>query len=193
MSAVVHTAAESNITATPESTTRRGGSRLRVVDLRDNSTHYITFPEAAYAVSPTQNAEFDTPMLRFAYSSMITPQSTYDYDMSTRQRELKKRLEVPTFDPRKYEVKRFMVTARDGVKVPVCAHRPQEQLEAERKHPLLLYAYGSYGSTTEAAFNSGVLSRRPRLRIRDRPHPRREEMGRQWYDAQDDEEEEHFQ
>src|SRR5450759_4639184 len=94
---------------------RSGGlRRLRVVDLKSNATHYITFPEPAFAVSPTQNAEFDTPTLRFSYSSMITPPSTFDYNMATKQRELMKRLEVPGFDAAKYEVRGFMVTARDG-------------------------------------------------------------------------------
>jgi oligopeptidase B len=163
---------------------RSGGlRRLRVVDLRDNSTHYITFPEAAYAVNPTQNAEFDTPSLRFAYSSMITPQSTFDYDMSTRQRELKKRLEVPTFDPTKYEVKRFMVTARDGARVPVSLIVLKNSWKQNGTHPLLLYAYGSYGSTTEAGFNSSVLSLVDRGFGYAIAHIRGgQEMGRQWYD-----------
>ena len=175
---------------------RSGGlRRLRVVDLRDNSTHYITFPEAAYAVNPTQNAEFDTPSLRFAYSSMITPQSTFDYDMSTRQRELKKRLEVPTFDPNKYEVKRFMVTARDGAKVPVSLIVLKNSWKQNGTHPLLLYAYGSYGATTEAGLQlERAEPRRPRLRLRDRPHPRRTGDGPPVVRRrQDDEEEEHLQ
>ena len=163
---------------------RSGGlRRLRVVDLKENSTHYITFPEAAYAVNPTQNAEFDTPSLRFAYSSMITPQSTFDYDMSTRQRELKKRLEVPTFDPNKYEVKRFMVTARDGARVPVSLIVLKNSWKQNGTHPLLLYAYGSYGSTTEAGFNSSVLSLVDRGFGYAIAHIRGgQEMGRQWYD-----------
>ncbi|HUQ99286.1 MAG TPA: hypothetical protein VM166_07530, partial [Gemmatimonadaceae bacterium] len=58
---------------------RSGGlRRLRVVNLRDNSTRYITFPEAAYAVSPTGNAEFNSDTLRFVYQSMVTPPTTYD-------------------------------------------------------------------------------------------------------------------
>jgi oligopeptidase B len=81
--------------------------------------YYITFPEPAYAVSPTQNFEFNTNKLRFVYSSLLTPSSTYDYDMSTRKRELLKKIDVPNFDPNKYQVRRFMVRARDGAMVPV--------------------------------------------------------------------------
>src|SRR5256714_5718966 len=138
---------------------RSGGlRRLRVMDLRTKrADYYITFPEAAYAVGPTGNAEFNSDTLRFNYQSMVTPPSTYDYSFSTRQRTLKKRVEVPGFDPSKYEVKRFMVRARDGAMVPVSLI-VGKTWKQDGTHPLLQYAYGSYGATTEAGFNSGVLS-----------------------------------
>jgi oligopeptidase B len=163
---------------------RSGGlRRLRVMDLKTRrAPYYITFPEPAYAVGPTGNAEFDSDTLRFNYQSMVTPSSTYDYAMSTRQRVLKKRVEVPTFDPSKYEVKRFMVTARDGVKVPV-SMIVGKGWKQDGTHPLLEYAYGSYGSTTEATFNSSVLSLVDRGFGYAIAHIRGgQEMGRQWYD-----------
>jgi oligopeptidase B len=165
-------------------TERSGGlRRLRVIDLKSNATHYITFPEPAYAVNPTQNVEFDSPTLRFTYSSMITPPSTFDYNMATRQRELKKRLDVPTFDATKYQVKRFMVTARDGAHVPVSMIVLKNGWKQDGTHPLLLYAYGSYGATTEANFNSSVLSLVDRGFGYAIAHIRGgQEMGRQWYD-----------
>jgi oligopeptidase B len=162
---------------------RSGGlRRLRVIDLRTNAVHYVTFPESAYAVSPTQNAEFDTPILRFTYNSMITPPSTYDYNMATRQRDLKKRLEVPGYDASRYDVKRFMVTARDGAHVPV-SMIVRKGWKQDGTRPLLLYAYGSYGATTEAGFNSGVLSLVDRGFAYAIAHIRGgQEMGRAWYD-----------
>jgi oligopeptidase B len=162
---------------------RSGGlRRLRIIDLRNNAVHYITFPEPAYAVSPTQNVDFDTPILRFAYNSMITPPSTYDYNMSTRQRDLKKRLDVPGYDASRYEVKRFMVAARDGARVPV-SMIVRKGWKQDGTHPLLLYAYGSYGATTEAGFNSGVLSLVDRGFAYAIAHIRGgQEMGRAWYD-----------
>ena len=162
---------------------RAGGlPRLRVIDLKTNAVHYITFPESAYAVSPTQNAEFDTDNLRFVYNSMVTPASTYDYNMATRQRVLKKRVEVPTFDASKYEVKRFMVTARDGARVPV-SMIVGKSWKQDGTHPLLEYAYGSYGSTTEATFNSPVLTLVDRGFAYAIAHIRGgQEMGRKWYD-----------
>ena len=162
---------------------RAGGlPRLRVIDLKTNAVHYVTFPEPAYAVSPTDNAEFDTRNLRFVYESLITPPSTYDYDMSTRGRELKKRVEVPGYDPSKYEVKRFMVTARDGAHVPV-SMIVRKGWTQDGTHPLLLQAYGSYGYTTEADFNSNVLSLVDRGFAYALAHIRGgQEMGRAWYD-----------
>jgi oligopeptidase B len=162
---------------------RSGGlRRLRVIDLKDNSSHYITFPESAYAVNPTGNAEFDSDTLRFVYQSMVTPPSTYDYAMSTRQRVLRKKLDVPGYDPTKYEVKRFMVKARDGAMVPV-SMLVGKNWKQDGTHPLLEYAYGSYGYTTEPAFNSTVFSLVDRGFAYAIAHIRGgEEMGRAWYD-----------
>jgi oligopeptidase B len=113
---------------------------------------------------------------------MVTPPTTYDYAMSTKQRVVKKKLDVPGFDPSKYEVKRFMVTARDGVKVPV-SMIVQKGWKQDGTHPLLEYAYGSYGATTEAGFNSSVLSLVDRGFGYAIAHIRGgQEMGRAWYD-----------
>lgn len=162
---------------------RAGGlRRLRIVDLRSKRTHFITFPEPAYAVNPTQNVEFNTDNLRFAYTSFLTPSATYDYNMSTRQRVLKKQIEVPGYDASKYEVKRLMVSARDGAQVPVSMIVPKGWTK-DGTRPLLLYAYGSYGSTSEAGFNSNVLSLVDRGFAYAIAHIRGgQEMGRRWYD-----------
>jgi oligopeptidase B len=163
---------------------RSGGlRRLRVMDPKTKrAPFYITFPEPAYAVNPTGNAEFDSDTLRFVYQSMVTPATTYDYAMSTRQRVMKKRVEVPTFDASKYEVKRFMVTARDGARVPV-SMIVGKSWKQDGTHPLLEYAYGSYGSTTEATFNSPVLTLVDRGFAYAIAHIRGgQEMGRRWYD-----------
>jgi len=162
---------------------RSGGlQRLRVIDLKTNAVHYITFPEPAYAVTPRQNAEFDTRNLRFVYSSLLTPASTFDYDMGTRERVLRKRVEVPTYDPARYEVKRFMVTARDGAHVPV-SMIVRKGWKQDGTRPLFLYAYGSYGYTTEPSFDSNVLSLVDRGFSYAIAHIRGgQEMGRAWYD-----------
>jgi oligopeptidase B len=165
-------------------TQRSGGlRRIAVTDLANNQSHFISFPEAAYGVFGSTNPEFDTDTYRFSYSSMVTPNAVFDYNMTTRQRVLRKRQEIPSgFDPAKYEVARFMAPARDGVQVPVSVLM-QKGTVLDGSHPLLLYAYGSYGATTEPTFNSNVLSLVDRGFVYAIAHIRGgQEMGRQWYD-----------
>jgi len=160
-----------------------GLRRLRVADLKNTKTHYVTFPEKAYGVFPAGNPEFNTQTYRFSYSSLVTPNSVYDYDLATRKRDLKKRQEIPSgYDANNYEVQRFMAPARDGVSVPVSVLlRKGTQLDGS--HALLLYAYGSYGFTLEPTFNSNVLSMVDRGFIYAIAHIRGgQEMGRRWYD-----------
>jgi oligopeptidase B len=163
---------------------RRDGLRqLRVVDLADGSSHDIAFPEVAYGVFPAENPEFDTESFRFTYSSPLTPNAVYDYDLRTRERVLKKQQEIPSgFDPSGYEVRRFMAPARDGARVPVSILL-RRGTALDGRSPLLLYAYGSYGATVEATFNSSVLSLVDRGFVYAIAHVRGgQEMGRRWYD-----------
>ena len=162
---------------------RKGLRQLRVVDLADNASHDITFDESAYGVFPSGNAEFKTATFRFSYSSPVTPSTVFDYTPATRQRVVLKQQEIPSgFDKTKYEVRRAMAPARDGVSVPVSILMPKgAPLDGSR--PLLLYAYGSYGSTTEPTFSSSVFSLVDRGMIYAIAHIRGgQEMGRQWYD-----------
>jgi oligopeptidase B len=163
---------------------RRDGLRhLRVLELASNASHDMMFPEPAYGVFPGPNPEFDSETYRFSYSSFITPNSVYDYNMVTRERTLKKRQEIPGgFFPRAYVVHRRMVPARDGAQVPVSILvRTGTRLNGT--NPLLLYAYGSYGATVEPTFNSNVLSLVDRGMTYAIAHVRGgQEMGRQWYD-----------
>jgi oligopeptidase B len=163
---------------------RSGGlRRLRVTDARTNVSHYVTFPEVAYGVFPANNPEFDTRTFRFSYSSLVTPSSVYDYDLRDRTRVLKKQQEIPSgYDGSRYEVRRLMAPARDGVQVPVSLLLGRGT-PVDGTRPLLLYAYGSYGATIEPTFNSAVLSLVDRGFIYAIAHIRGgQEMGRQWYD-----------
>ncbi len=163
---------------------RSGGlRRLRVTDLATNRSHYVTFPEVAYGVFPANNPEFDTRTFRFSYSSLVTPSSVYDYDLRDRTRVLKKRQEIPSgYDGSRYEVRRLMAPARDGIQVPVSVLL-QRGTPLDGSRPLLLYAYGSYGATIEPTFNSAVLSLVDRGFIYAIAHIRGgQELGRQWYD-----------
>jgi oligopeptidase B len=162
---------------------REGLRRLRVVALADGAQHQVTFPEAAYGVNPTGNAEFATQTFRFQYSSLITPPSVFDYDLRTRERTLRKRTEVlGGYDPSRYVVERLMAPARDGTPVPVSLVR-RKDAPRDGSAPLLLYAYGSYGAITEPTFSSLRFSLVDRGITYAIAHVRGgQEMGRAWYD-----------
>jgi oligopeptidase B len=162
---------------------REGLRRLRIIDVETAGSHEVTFPESAYGVFPSGNPEFDTPTFRFTYSSLVTPSSVYDYDMRSRERQLKKQQEIPSgFDASQYEVHRKMAPARDGIHVPVSI-LARKGTPLDGSSPLLLYAYGSYGATTEPTFNSNVFSLVDRGMVYAIAHVRGgQEMGRQWYD-----------
>jgi oligopeptidase B len=162
---------------------REGLRRLSIHDVATRLVHEVAFPEAAYGVFPSANPEFNTRTVRFTYSSLVTPNSVYDYAMDTRTRELKKRDEVlGGYDPTRYVVERTYATARDGTQVPVSLVY-RKGLVRDGKRPLLLYAYGSYGSTTEPTFSSVRFSLIDRDITYAIAHVRGgEEMGRPWYD-----------
>ncbi len=163
---------------------RSGGlRRLRVVRLEGDDSHYIEFPEAAYGVTLDENPEFATQAIRFTYSSLITPDSVYDYDVVKRTRELRKRDEVlGGYDPSLYRVERLMAPARDGALVPVSLVY-RAPLARDGTRPLILYAYGAYGHIIEPTFSSARLSLLDRGFVYAIAHVRGgQDMGRAWYD-----------
>ncbi len=163
---------------------RAGGlRRLRVVRLADNEVHFVTFPDPAYGVYPMENYDFDAPAVRFSYSSLTTPDQVVEYDLTRRTRKVLKQKEVPSgFDKSRYEMRRVTARARDGEDVPVTMLLPRN-FPKDGSRPFLLYAYGSYGSTTEPDFDSSVLSLVDRGFGYAIAHVRGgQEMGRRWYD-----------
>jgi oligopeptidase B len=163
---------------------REGLRRLRVTDIASNSSaHDVSFPEAAYGVSLSQNPMFDTRLLRFNYSSLVTPSTVIDYDMGTRERTIKKQQDVlGGYDASKYGVERRMARARDGAMVPVSIVY-RLPLVRDGQRPLLEYAYGSYGANTEPTFSANRVSLLDRGVVYAIAHIRGgQEMGRAWYD-----------
>jgi oligopeptidase B len=163
---------------------REGGlRRLAIESLATGATHRIEFSEPAYSVWPMDNFEYDTRVLRFGYTSMITPVSVFDYDMETRSRELKKQQEVPGgYDASQYRSERIFATAPDGVQVPISlVYRKSTVLDGSA--PALLYGYGAYGATIDASFAADRLSLLDRGFVFAIAHVRGgAEMGRHWYD-----------
>jgi oligopeptidase B len=157
--------------------------RLRVRNLNDHSEHYIDFGEPAYMAFIGRNPEYNSPTIRYVYTSLTTPVSTYDYDVAKKEKKLMKRNEVlGGYDPQNYTTERFYVAARDGTKVPLSLVY-KKGLVKNGKAPLVLYGYGSYGASTDAGFSSPRLTLLNRGFIFAIAHIRGgQEMGRQWYD-----------
>ncbi|MVZ67643.1 prolyl oligopeptidase family serine peptidase [Sphingobacterium sp. DK4209] len=162
---------------------KNGLTNLAIRNLKDNSQHYLDFGEAAYTVYPSTNAEYDSEVLRYGYTSLVTPSSTFDYDMKTKEKTLLKQQEVlGGYDSKAYVTERIMAKAKDGAQVPISIVY-KKGVKKDGQAPLLLYAYGSYGSSMDPTFNSSRLSLLDRGFIYAIAHIRGgEEMGRQWYE-----------
>ena len=155
--------------------------QLRVRPWSGTNEYYLDFGEPAYLAFVSTNREFDTPLLRYVYTSLTTPSSTYDYDMRTKQRTLLKRDQIlGGFDPGNYVTERFYTTARDGARVPVSL---MYKKGIARPAPLLLTGYGSYGASSDPTFSSDRLSLVDRGFVFAIAHIRGgSEMGRAWYE-----------
>jgi oligopeptidase B len=135
-----------------------GLHQIRVVDLASGRSHDIDFDEQAYVLSFGSNPEFDTDVLRYNYSSMVTPQSVFDYDLGRRIRVLVKQQEVlGGYNPSQYAVERVMVPSHDGVNVPMTITY-KKGFRKTGKSPVLLYGYGAYSAPTDPYFNPARLS-----------------------------------
>ena len=158
---------------------------LEYVKVIDHSgkrkTHRIPTSESVYAVSVGGNAEYDMPSFRYNYSSMVTPNSVYEYDVATGKSKLLKQTEIPSgHDAAKYETTRVWATARDGVKIPVSILM-KKGTKLDGKSPMLLYAYGSYGVSMMPSFSTARLSLVDRGMVYAIAHIRGgSEMGEKW-------------
>jgi len=159
-----------------------GLTQLRVINWKSGDDHYLDFGEPAYTAGISTNPEFNSDVLRYSYSSLTTPNSTYDYNMFSHEKQLMKQQEVVGgYDPQEYVTERIMAPARDSVLVPVSLVY-KKSLKKDR-NPLLLYGYGSYGNSTNPYFSSVRLSLLDRGFIYAIAHIRGgEEMGRDWYE-----------
>lgn len=159
-----------------------GLTRLRVLRLRDGDEHVIAMPEDVYAAGIGQNREFDTALLRYEYTSLVTPRSSFDYDVDTRTATLVKCQQVPGYDAGRYETRRLFAVAADGTRVPISLVRPVDGIDGSPS-PLLLYGYGSYEVSIEPTFSATRLSLLERGVAYAIAHVRGGgEGGREWYE-----------
>ena len=144
---------------------------------------YVKADEPAYSMGLATNAEPDTDWLRYSYTSLTTPATTYELNTKTDERKLMKREPVIGYDPAQYTTERLWATASDGTKVPVSLVY-KNGFEKNGKAALLQYAYGSYGNSIDPGFNLPVVSLLDRGMVYAIAHIRGgQEMGRKWYDA----------
>jgi len=136
----------------------RGLIKLRIQDFASGETHFVDFPEPVYSAALGSNAEYDTKLLRFVYTSLVTPNCVFDYNMQTRERELKKQQEVlGGYDPAQYQSERIYAKAPDGVEVPISVVY-RKGFQRDGQAPMLLYGYGAYGISIDPSFSSDRLS-----------------------------------
>ncbi|TAH20828.1 MAG: S9 family peptidase [Cytophagales bacterium] len=162
---------------------KEGLMNLRIIK-SDQTEHYVDFGEPTYAAGTGTNLDFNTNILRYGYTSLTTPSSTFDYNMDTKEKTLLKQQEVVgnTFKPANYQSERVYATAADGTKIPISLVYKKGTPKDGTAH-LYQYAYGSYGYSIDAGFSSTRLSLLDRGFVFAICHIRGgEEMGRHWYE-----------
>ncbi|KAK9766774.1 hypothetical protein K7432_003881 [Basidiobolus ranarum] len=177
----------------------QGLTRIRILNLEHGSDvqvkdqHYLEFDQDVYTVeNDYKHSQYQDSILRFTYSTMITPEQTFDYDLSTRERSLLKQVEVlGGFKSNDYTTKRIYVsvpsTASPGseFRVPVSIVYKTSMFKGDGSNPCMLYGYGSYGLSMDPDFTSSIFSYVDRGFVYAIAHIRGgSEMGRKWYEVE---------
>ena len=161
-----------------------GLNRIKITRWDGTDTYQIPFDNETYTAFTGTNPDFDTDILRYTYNSMTTPTQIVDFNMKTREKVVKKELQILNceFSPHKYESDRIWAKAQDGSLIPMTlVHR--KDIKKDGKNPVLQYAYGSYGSTIDPYFSTVRLSLLDRGFIFVIAHIRGGEyLGREWYE-----------
>ena len=161
-----------------------GQRRFNVISNKDGESHYINFEEEVFSAYSSVNSEINSKTFRYGYSSMTTPNSTIEYNLIKKTKTVLKEAEIlgGTFDKNNYESMLVWADARDGKKVPISLVFRKDTYK-KGKNPLLLYGYGSYGSTNSAGFSSVRLSLLDRGFVYAIAHIRGSQyLGREWYE-----------
>ncbi len=163
---------------------KKGVKQLRVFDFRAAQEHVVEFDEPSYEIVLRDNREFSLSKLRFEYQSLTTPPSLFDYDMSSRKRQLLKKMPVlGGFDSALYTTERIDAKAPDGTAIPMSLVYRTDLRTKSKPQPLLLDGYGSYGVSSDPYFSSSRVSLLDRGVIFAIGHIRGgADLGRSWYD-----------
>ncbi|MDP2237574.1 MAG: S9 family peptidase [Bacteroidales bacterium] len=162
---------------------KEGLINVRVKSWDNINDYYLDFGEPTYLAYLTSNLDFNTDKLRYGYTSLTTPNSVFEFDMTTKEKTLLKQQEVlGGYNPEEYQSERIYATSHDGTKVPISIVY-KKGIKMNGQNPLVLYGYGSYGASMDAYFSSSRLSLLDRGFIWAITHIRGgEELGRQWYE-----------
>ncbi len=160
-----------------------GLQKMIVTDLRSNKSHSIEFPDPVYAAFSSTNREFNTNIFRFSYQSYVIPNSIFDYNLDTQQRQLLKQDEVVGgYDANQYKSERIFATATDGTKIPISLVYKKDLIK-DGSRPMYLTGYGAYGISIPTTFSSSLLSLLNRGVIFARAHVRGGgDLGKTWHD-----------
>ncbi|WP_103068025.1 S9 family peptidase [Aquimarina sediminis] len=161
-----------------------GLNKINVKRWDGTADYYLPFDNETYTAYVSTNPDFDTHLLRYSYNSLTTPNSVIDFDMETKEKEVKKEQEVlgGKFDKNNYVSERVWATAEDGTKIPISLVY-KKGIQKDGNSPLLQYGYGSYGSTIDPYFSTVRLSLLDRGFIYAIAHIRGSEyLGRSWYE-----------
>lgn len=161
-----------------------GLNKLRIISWNNEEDYYLPFNSNTYTTYIGNNPDFESDLLRYGYNALDTPGSVIDYNLKTKQSEVKKEQEVlgGLFKKENYESKRIWAEARDGTKIPISLVY-KKGMTLDGSNPLLQYAYGSYGSTIDPSFSSIRLTLLDRGFIYAISHIRGSEyLGREWYE-----------
>ncbi|SEP80631.1 oligopeptidase B [Flavobacterium urocaniciphilum] len=161
-----------------------GLNKIQIKPWNGSGDYYLPFNSETYTCYTTSNVDFNTEILRYGYQSMATPSSVIDFNMKTKEKTILKEQEVlgGNFNKNNYTEERIWATAHDGTKIPMSIVY-RNGMKKDGKNPLLLYAYGSYGSSMDPYFSSTRLSLLDRGFIYAIAHIRGgEDLGRDWYE-----------
>src|SRR3984957_16238946 len=160
-----------------------GLERIRIVELETGDQHVVPQPEPVYATGGGLNAEFDTGLFRFSYTSLLSPPSTVDYELATRRRTVVKTQAVlGGYDPSEYRSERLWGTAADGTQVPISLVA-RSDITLDGQAPCLLYGYGAYEIPIDPTFSAARLNLLERGFVFAIAHIRGGgELGRAWYE-----------
>ena len=161
-----------------------GLNKINIKRWDKSADYYLPFDNETYTADVSTNPDFDTKYLRYSYNSLTTPNSVIDFNMETKEKDVKKEQEVlgGKFDKNNYVSERVWANAEDGTKIPISLVY-KKGIEKNGKNPLLQYGYGSYGATIDPYFSTVRLSLLDRGFIYAIAHVRGSEyLGRNWYE-----------